>query len=102
MKTQPGGVVIHSRAQPQKPIKYRAGKPEEEEIASFWVFYLFLFIGSLIPIVGVFPAFILFSFAKNKFFKFLPLVLSLVTTSYALYIRAHSGSVFQQLRNLVY
>ncbi|TGL58364.1 hypothetical protein [Leptospira sarikeiensis] len=102
MKMQTSGAVVHSRAQPQKPLKYRTAKPEEEQIASFWLFYLFLLIGSIIPIVGVFPAFILFSFAKSKFFKFLPIVLSLLTSGYALYLRAHAGSVFQQLKNLVY
>ncbi|TGJ99434.1 hypothetical protein EHO59_16370 [Leptospira semungkisensis] len=103
MKSQNMSVATHPRAQPQKPLKFRGGsQPQDAEMPSFWLFYFLLLIGSVIPIVGVFPAFILFSFAKNAFFRMLPLAISLATSGYALYLRAHSGSVFQQLKNLVY
>ncbi|EPG67181.1 hypothetical protein ACE5IS_07825 [Leptospira wolffii] len=93
----------YARSEPHKPVKTKKQPVQkEEQIASFWLFYLILFIGSIIPIVGVFPAFILFSFTKNKFFRMLPLVVSLCTSGYALYLRAHSGSVFQELKHLVY
>lgn len=95
----------HSYARPEANKTVRVKRPtiqKEEPISSFWLFYLILFIGAIIPIVGVFPAFILFSFTKNKFFRFFPLAISLLTSGYALYLRAHSGSVFQQLKNLVY
>lgn len=85
---------------PQKSA-IRRKTQEEEQIPNFWLFYLLMTIGSLLPVIGVLLAFIVFSFAKTKFFKFLPLVISLTANAYFFYLRQHSGSVFHLLKNAV-
>ncbi|TGK08573.1 hypothetical protein EHO60_14540 [Leptospira fletcheri] len=84
-----------------RPVSHRKVQTEDQ-IPNFWIFYTLMTIGSLLPVIGVLLAFIVFSFAKTRFFKFLPLVISLAANAYFFYLRQHSGSVFHLLKNAVH
>ncbi|WP_125169913.1 hypothetical protein [Leptospira perolatii] len=96
-----GNVGKKGEAPKAKPFKVHKLKQKSDRPGAFWLWYLILSIASFLPLFGFVASFLLYSMAKNRFFKILPLIFSIGANGYLLYLRFYAEAEFHNLQNLV-